>query len=474
MSTDVAASTETRRGRAQRRRGRAFTSTFIVVVAVIAAVALGGAALSLVQGPRVTGVQVDPEAAVAASGSRVIFTTTQALADVDAEQVSVTPAAEFTVDTSGRSVGVRFALPLWDDTEYTVRIADVTAIGGGAASALEKTFTTPVLEFQLLQRGEDEDTIFRTDVGGDAHAVFRHPHIEDFRATRTHLVISTLDDAGRSHLVVTDRDGDDERELALPGDGVVSNLQSADRGDMVGYTFTDADIGADGGRESALYTASLQPADTEAPPTAVALAGGDPRVIDWRFVPGTDSILMLTFDGALNLVSGAETVALGTAIGIDGIARGASQAIIERVDGPVVIDLATAQEQPLAATAPADGQPGTITPLPGSSGATLRVLAQVDGFDLLSTDVAVVSADGAATVVASVAPDDTLLHTCVSPSGRYAALLVAPDAVNNPYDGYLLPLPRRLETRIVALDDGSPVVDLAGLGISWCQNGPPV
>ncbi|MGV9194093.1 hypothetical protein ACQ143_07080 [Microbacterium sp. MC2] len=465
---------ETRRARAQRRRGRAFASTFAVVVAVIAAVALSGAALSLVQGPRLTGVQVDPDAAVAASGSRVIFTTTQALAEVGVEQVSVTPATEFTVDTSGRSVGVRFALPLWDDTEYTIRIAEVTPVGGGAASTLEKTFTTPALEFQLLQRGEDEDTIFRTDLSGEARAVFRHPHIEDFRATRTHLVISTLDEAGRSHLIVTDPDGGDERELTLPGEGVVSNLQSADRGDLVGYTFTDADIGADGGRESALYTASLQAAELEAPPTAVTLDGADPRVIDWRFVPGTDSILMLTFDGALTLVSGTEAVALGAAIGIDGIARGSSQAIVERIDGPVVIDLATAEEHPLAATAPADGQPGAITPLPGTSGATLRVLAQVDGFDLQATDVAVVTADGAATVVASVAPDDTLLHTCVSPSGRYAALLVAPDAVDNPYDGYQLPLPRRLETRIVALEDAAPVVDLAGLGISWCQNGPPV
>lgn len=472
----MSGATDTRRGRAQRRRGRAFTTTFAVVVAVIAAIALGGAALTLAQGPRVTAVQVDPEAAIAASGSRVIFTTTQSLAEVGPEQVTVTPAAEFTVDTSGRSVGVRFALPLWDDTEYTIRIADVTAAGGGTASTLQESFTTPALQFQLLQRGDGdgEDTVFRTDLSGHAEPVFRHAHIEDFRATSAFLVVSTLDDAGVSHLIVTDLDGENERELRLPGEGVVANLQSADRGDAIGYTFTDADIGADGGQESVLYTASLRTADADDPPVQVALDGGDPRVVDWRFVPGTDSILMLTFDGALNLVSGGEAVALGTAIGIDGIARGSSTAIIERIEGPVAIDLATADEQPLAATDPAAGQPGAITPLPGSGGTTLRVLSQVDGFDLLSTDVAVVTADGAVEVVASLPAEDTLLHTCVSPSGRYAALLVAPDAVDNPYDGYLLPLPGRLETRIVALDDGSDVVALNGFDISWCQNGPPV
>ena len=46
-------------------------------------------------------------------------------------QVTVTPETPFTVDTSGRSVGVRFGLPLYDDTEYTVAFDDVQGLGGG-------------------------------------------------------------------------------------------------------------------------------------------------------------------------------------------------------------------------------------------------------------------------------------------------------------------------------------------------------
>ncbi len=76
----------------------------------------------MAQGPRVTDVQVDPAAAVAASGSRVILTTTQSLEKVDPSQVQVDPATPFTVDTSGRSVGVRFTLPLRDDTDYTITV----------------------------------------------------------------------------------------------------------------------------------------------------------------------------------------------------------------------------------------------------------------------------------------------------------------------------------------------------------------
>ncbi len=57
--------------------------------------------------------------------------------------MTVTPATPFTVDTSGRSVGVRFLLPLHDDTEYTVRIDDVEGLGGGPAATLTETFRHP-------------------------------------------------------------------------------------------------------------------------------------------------------------------------------------------------------------------------------------------------------------------------------------------------------------------------------------------
>ena len=73
------------------------------------------------------------------------------------------------------------------------------------------------------------------------------------------------------------------------------------------------------------------------------------------------------------------------------------------------------------------------------------------------------------------APDtDAVLQTCVSPSGQYAAMLVAPDLASNPYDTYQLPLPATVETHIVALPSESnaeplELVALAGSSISWCR-----
>ncbi|MET0296700.1 MAG: hypothetical protein ABW024_04815 [Microbacterium sp.] len=464
----------TRRSRSRARRGRAYLAAFGIVVAALAVVGVSAAALGVAQGPRVTGVQVDPDAAVAASGSRLIVTTSQSLLEVDDAQVAVEPAAPFAVDTSGRSVGIRFGLPLADDTEYTVTIERVQGIGGGPESTIVETFRTPPIDVQLLQRGgEDGDTIFRTDLTGDeAQPIFSHPQIEDFRATGSHLVVSVRED-DRPALIVTDLDGGDERELDLPAEaGYITALQAADRGETVGYVFSEEGLDADGGIESGLFTASLDTDAADTAPTAIEVAGADARIAEWRFVPDTDSILLLGFDGTLLLTGseGGDATSLGTAIAIDGVAG--TDAIVERIDGMTVVDLTDGGEEPLVAPDAELGLVDGALPVPG--GGTLRSSIRLDesGTRSLGAEVTFVAEDGAGRGVADIDPADALVQTCVSPSGRYAAVLVAPDAVSNAYDGHHLPLPERLETRVVEIADGSAVVSLSGFDISWCRVPP--
>lgn len=471
MSTDQ----PTRRARARRRRGRAFAVSFTLVLGVLVVLGLAGAAVSVAQGPRVTEVYVDPAAAAAASGSRLIVTTTQSLADVDPSQVTVSPATPIQVDTSGRSVGVRFTLPLWDDTAYTVKIDGVASLGGGPTATITETFRTPKAQAFLLQRGgKDGDLIYRTDLAGKkAVAVFRHPHIEDFRATGSHLVVSVRTDDDEAGLIVADLDGKNQQELPLPGKGYVSNLQSADRGERIGYTFSDAHLSADGGRESRLYTASL--GDPSADPVPIEVQGADPRVAEWRFVPDTDSILLLSFDGSLLLTgSGGSTsaTALGVALGLEGIARGSNQAVVDRPDHAAVIDLTDASEQQLVAPAQDLGGTTSVTPLPDGSTIRTAAVLDADGIPTGRTSVALVAADGATRMLTEIADTDAVMQVCVSPSARYAAVLVAPDAVSNSYDTYQLPLPERPETRVLEIADGTQVVALKGSSISWCQVPP--
>src|SRR5690606_32754824 len=115
---------------------------------------------------------------------------------------------------SGRSVGVRFSTPLDDETEYTVRVADVTTVGGGPAATLETSFTTPASQVYLLQRAvEGDDTIFLSDLTGQAAPVFTHPRINDFRATADRLVVAVEDDEGNSQILAMNPDGTDARAL---------------------------------------------------------------------------------------------------------------------------------------------------------------------------------------------------------------------------------------------------------------------
>ncbi|MBB2976455.1 hypothetical protein FHX49_002030 [Microbacterium endophyticum] len=460
----------TRRTRASKRRRRAFVGAFATVLAVLVVLALGGGLLSTLQGPRMTSVDVDPAAATQASGSRLIITTNQSLNDVTADQVTITPATDFTVDTSGRSIGVRFTLPLYDATDYTVTITGVTGIGSEPESTFTESFTTPALDVYLLKRTDSGDTIFRTDLTGEAAVpVFENDHIEDFRATANHLVVSVRSDDDKPALIVTDLDGENPADMTLPGDGQITLLQSADRGDLVGYVYSDAVLTDTTGENSALYTASLD--DPTAAPTPVTIKGADPRVAQWRFVPDTNSVLVLTFGGRLLLTdaTGDSAVDLGSAVSIDGIARGSSVAVIERTDGMLAIDLTDGTESPLVDAVDTDGLQGTVLPLPGDQG-SLRPFALIgdDGI-AQGTMIERVDVDGTTTPVYSVAAGDALLQSCVSPSGRYAAVIIAPDIVANRYDTYLLPVPEKVETHVIDLDTDDEVVALSGFAISWCQ-----
>lgn len=451
---------------------RRFLLTLAAVLGVLVVVGTGLGVASLLQGPRISEVQVDPEQAIESSGSRVILTANQALADIDPEQVTVEPSVPFTVDASGRGVGIRFTVPLDDSTTYTVRVADVTGSGGGPSTDLTTTFSTPPSNIFLLRRDVDgEDTIFRTDLTGEAaKPVFAADEINDFRATSTQLVVAVAEDDG-SRLLVMDRDGTDQRELKLPGDGFVRAIQVSERGGLVGYDYSDRELSDTEGRASVLVTQSLEGDDE---PQVTEVGGEEASVFAWQFVPDSSAVLFIDFDGALSLLdrsTDAGVQSLGLAATIQGISRGTYTAIVERLDGTVVeLNLADGSEQPLAASDPDYGTATSITPFPGG---TLRhVVARDDSGIPVGQAVVRVDDDGTATPLVEVGSSDSILQACASPSGQYAAVVVAPDLANNPYDGMLLPLPENVETHLIDMESGKELVALTGFDASWCQTAP--
>lgn len=453
-------------------RDRRFTFTLLSVLGVLALVAGVLAVVSLVQGPRLSQVQVDPAQAIEASGSRLILTANQSLDAIDPEQVSVEPAVPFTVDASGRSVGIRFTVPLHDDTTYRVSVAGVTAAGGGTAADLETSFRTPASSLMLLQRSADgADKIFLSDLTGEKAApVFEHPRISDYRTTADVLVVAVEEDDG-SRLLVMNRDGSDRRELPLPGEGYVSSVQVSDRAGLVGYSYSDRDLTETTGRASVLVTQSLGGTDE---PRIVQMGDREVNVAEWRFVPDSSALLFIDFDGSLTVedpTGDAGAQPMGTAASILGVNRGTYTALIERADGGfVVLDLTDGSEQPLPASDPDYGDAVGIEAFPGG---TLRHVVQRDELGM-PTGQAVVRVDeqGAATMIAEVSGEDSILQTCVSPSGQYAAVTIAPDLASNEYDDLLLPLPVTLHTSLTDLVGDRRLPTLSGFDISWCRTAP--
>lgn len=453
---------------------RRFGLALAAVLGILVLVGAGFGVVSLTQGPRISEVQVDPEQAINASGSRVILTANQALAAIDPAQVTVEPSVPFTVDAAGRGIGIRFTVPLDDDTKYTVTVADAVGAGGGPKSDLTTSFTTPGSSIFLLNRDADgDDKIFDTvDLSGEqAVPVFAADKINDFRATSTQLVVTVEEDDG-SHIYVMDRDGKNQRELPLPGEGYVGAIQVSERGGLVGYSYSDRELSDTEGRASVLVTQSLNDSNDE--PQIIEVGDAEASIFAWQFVPDSAAVLFIDFDGALSLVdrsSDAGVQSLGLAANIQGISRGTYTAIVERLDGTVVeLNLADGSEQPLAASDPDYGIASTITPFPGG---TLRHIVARDENGIPTGQAIIrVADDGTATTLVEVASTESILQACASPSGQYAAVVIAPDMTKNPYDEMLLPLPQNMETHLLDLRTGEELVALTGFDASWCQTAP--
>ncbi|KDA05065.1 hypothetical protein DC31_03385 [Microbacterium sp. CH12i] len=451
-------------------KNRRFLYSLLAVIAVLVLVVAGLGIVSLFQGPRLSQVQVDPAEAIDVSGSRVILTANQSLQEIDAAQVTVEPAAPFTVDAAGRNVGIRFTVPLDDATDYTVSVAGVIGTGGGPASNLETKFATPAAEVFLLNRTADDDTIFRTDLSGNGVPVFTHARINDYRATRTHLVVA-VEDGDTSKILVMDRDGKNERELPLPGDGLVSTVQVSDRGGLVAYTYSDRKISETSGRASVLVTQSITGNDE---PHIVAIGGKEASIAEWQFVPDSAAVVFIDFAGTLSLDDRAGDAGpqnLGIAMRLLGVSRGTYTAIIERADGSTIeLNLADGSEMQLSASVPDYGPATTITPYPGG---TLRHVVARDPSGLPTGQATLrVDDDGTATPLLEVVAGNAILQACASPSGQYAAVTVAPKLIENAYDDMHMPLPKTLQTHLMDLRSGKELVVLTGFDVSWCQMAP--
>ena len=221
--------------------------------------------------------------------------------------------------------------------------------------------------------------------------------------------------------------------------------------------------GAAGARERAVHRLAHRSQRARSRPGHAL--GGESRVDDWRFVPGTDNLLMLTFDGRAHArVSLGRGARRARQRGPDhGIAQGSTTSSWSESTGR-----SRSTSPPRRGGAAGDRQGlGQVNSDPLADGQTLRVLAQLDGFTVRSTPCT--SSTSRARPQCSVEPKDTLIETCVSPSGLRRTFLVAPTRSTT-----LRRAPAaaaEAADHVVSLANGHEQVALRA-SISWCQTPP--
>jgi hypothetical protein len=424
--------------------------------------------LTYFQGPRVSDVQVDASATVERPGQQLRVFANQAVAHVDPSQVVVTPAAAFTVQTSGDVVAVTFTDRLDADTDYRVTLDGVSSVYQRQTSTLEARFSTPPVTPYRLVRGTDgaDDRIERAGLdGSDRITVWSAPRIQAYEVFDSAVAVVT-DDGAQSALSLVSLDGAAVETLPVPAQPGLVTRFAADRATTT-LAFSFRPTGAD---VETLYTLPLQGERAVTP--VLSLSGQPVEPADWAFVPGEDDVVVQALDDSVSLIdlSGVEPVRpLGTYTLLQGVSLDGTTLVAASAVASMVVNLATGDERPRA-PAPVDG----VLPFAGP-------LVALDA-DHVVQQVSVPADDGPTYRTLVVADDGATSRTLwqpptaagviegfdVSPNGQYLAIQSVGDATTPTDYSYTVdPVADGVTTTVVDVASGAVVASYEGFDTSW-------
>lgn len=459
------------RRRDARRRSR-WRRTVIAVVGSLAIGTAGLAALGAVRGPDLDRGMVEPTALTERAGGRLVLEFDQPVAA--GARVEVTPATPIETTVEAARVVVTFGAPLAFDTVYRVG-ADVVGAGSGRPSSVAFEFETPRATVTTLVRELDgDDRVERREVRTDRPEVlFAAPVIQEYALLDDAVAVveQGLDGVGTVHIAPFEEAGSYTVPLDEPG--TVRHLDAA-RG-LVAFTLTPRPTpGADPPSSSVLRVFdTADPAGVAR--TVPGLDGAPLQVTDLRFVPGTTSLVVQTFDTGMLLVdplAGTPPVPLGQHAELRGFLPGTTTLVVADPASGSTIDLATGEttvlDLPEAELEPGVYESDLVLLDPSRYVEVVaRPIGPDDPFALTS---AVVAVDERGTRVVFEPPTERsgVRELCVSPNGQYAAVAVAPPEPQ-PDQVPIEPSVAGVTTYLVDLADGTTAGAVPGFAIHWCR-----
>ncbi|GAB3606090.1 hypothetical protein GCM10027413_14990 [Conyzicola nivalis] len=434
---------------------------------VLALLCAGFAALGYVQGPKLSSAQVDTEQVTTRSGQQLRLFANQPLAAVDPDDVTITPAAEFTVTTSGAVVAVQFEQPLLYDARYVVEVDGVTSQFDDQGSTLSYEFTTGSQPLYYLDRGEAVDEIVRTGARDvERTVVYSAPRIQEFALLGSTAAVSTdLGDGTSALSLVSFEDGGVE-PLGLPVPGVIEKLHAADDGVTIGFAFSSAD----GAFDNTLMTLNLDLGRDIAP--VAGLDGAPLAVSNWFFLPGGVTLAAHNIgDESVLLVDTASGVVtpLGSYASLESLSTDGTRLGVTNAFGPVVLSIADLSDVEFAPS-PIYG----VAPLPGDfrlmRGSDLVQHVVLVDYEANVFENLLVADDGSSSreLLRTVDHAGSIGDFSVSPNDQFVAVEVVPNVASSVSDGY--PVDDRstsVTTVIIDLSTGAQVKSVAGFALQW-------
>lgn len=475
-SSEPAGDPGPRRDDEKRSAARGFWTLGFGLAGVLAVLATLLGVLGAGRGPELVSATISVDRAVAAGGQPLVLHGRQPLEEVSASQVTVTPAAEFSIETGDAQLVLRFGRPLAYDTEYTVTVTDVQSRHTHATSRWSYSFTTPgYAVYSLVSRGPGafgpDDQVLRTEPGGEPVPVLSTQGIEGY-AVAGGLVVAVVRESDLETRLEASA-GPDADLVTLdtpPGTAIGLLAGSAEQG-MIGYTLVGAEAEGERFYDNTLFLQDVT--DLAKPPHEVTQADGkELRVIDWAFVPGTRSLVLQDEEGQLfltGLAPGAALTPLGSHDQLLGFLPGTATLVVMKGADEIMLDLALGKTTAL----PPPGEAGDTDVLAGER-TMISPTEWVQRFDDIAylDDTAVITSrlqhtrDGVATTVATIPPDlGRLLATGVSGNGQYAWTQILD--VGAPHDDLVSGATDTSVTVVIDLATGKSVFAVPGAQPLW-------
>ena len=422
-------------------------------------------AVGAAQGPKLSNVQLD---VARASTQQVRLVANQSVATVAESQVKVSPAAPFTVDTTGNVIAIVFTSPLDYHARYSVTVSGVRSPARDTESKFETTFSTRDATVYYLDRGQDADRIYVSGIIPAEHrVVYQADTIMEFAVVGKVLAVVTRDADRIDALSLVQLNSTIVEEIALPDDGWVTQVQASDSALTLGFVFTSV---GDSDYVRTLFTVQLA-SGRELVPT-MDLQGQPIHVMGWQFRPGTETLVVLDSSGALAVIDPSAPEAqlpLGDYLALSHISADGSTVTASDQFGfsTLTVDGLRADRLPPSLI---DGKEPYLSEAQVLSDGSTIELVLIYFVDTGRFDSYLVRDDGTIStpIYGEKGSNAMILHFTVSPNEQFVAIEIDPNTTTSQDDGYIgNSRPDAVTTVVVDLATGSPVASFDGFALHW-------